>query len=88
MNGDFAQGGTITFTADLPQEVIDKVLANTKEDMDKWLEAGNTFDLSDGHIYQLPERNKAGGRRAGGAVRRLDTGRAEELILYAAISES
>ena len=47
MNGDFAQG-TITFTADLPQEVIDKVLANTKEDMDKWLEAGNTFDLSDG----------------------------------------
>lgn len=47
MNGDFAQG-TITFTADLPQDVIDKVLANTKEDMDKWLEAGNTFDLSDG----------------------------------------
>lgn len=47
MNGDFAQG-TITFTAELPQEVIDKVLANTKEDMDKWLEAGNTFDLSDG----------------------------------------
>lgn len=47
MNGDFAQG-TITFTADLPQEVIDKVLANTKEDMDKWLESGNTFDLSDG----------------------------------------
>ena len=47
MNGDFAHG-TITFTADLPQDVIDKVLANTKEDMDKWLEAGNTFDLSDG----------------------------------------
>ena len=47
MNGDFAQG-TITFTADLPQEVIDKVLANTKEDMGKWLEAGNMFDLSDG----------------------------------------
>ncbi len=47
MNGDFAQG-TISFTADLPQEVIDKVLANTKEDMDKWLESGNTFDLSDG----------------------------------------
>lgn len=47
MSGDFAQG-TITFTADLPQEAIDKVLANTKEDMDKWLETGNTFDLSDG----------------------------------------
>ena len=47
MNEDFAQG-TITFTANLPQEVIDKVLANTKEDMDKWLESGNTFDLSDG----------------------------------------
>lgn len=47
MNGGFAQGA-ITFTADLPQEVIDKVIANTKEDMDKWLEAGNTFDLSDG----------------------------------------
>ena len=47
MNEDFAQG-TIAFTADLLQEVIDKVLANTKEDIDKWLEAGNTFDLSDG----------------------------------------
>lgn len=47
MNGDFAQG-TITFTADLPQEAIDKVLGNTKEDMDKWLDSGNTFDLSDG----------------------------------------
>lgn len=47
MNGDFAHG-TIAFTADLPQEAIDKVLANTKEDMDKWLESRNTFDLSDG----------------------------------------
>lgn len=47
MNGDFAHGTTM-FVADLPQEVIDKVLANTKEDMDKWLESGNTFDLSDG----------------------------------------
>lgn len=47
MNGEFAQS-TFTFKADLPQEVIDKVLANTKEDMDKWLEAGNTFDISDG----------------------------------------
>lgn len=47
MNGEFAQG-TFTFTAHLPQEVIDKVMANTEEDMDKWLEAGNTFDLSDG----------------------------------------
>lgn len=47
MNGDFAQG-TITLTADLPQEAIDKVLGNTKEDMDKWLDSGNTFDLSDG----------------------------------------
>ena len=46
MNEDFAQS-TFTFKADLPQEVIDKVLANTKEDMEKWLEAGNTFDLSD-----------------------------------------
>lgn len=43
----FAQG-SITFTADVPQEAIDKVLANTKEDMDKWLKSGNTFDLSDG----------------------------------------
>lgn len=40
--------GTITFTADLPQEAYDKILGNTPEEMDRMLKPGYAFDLSDG----------------------------------------
>lgn len=41
-------GGSITFKADCPKEVFDKILGNTPEDMARMLQPGSTFDLSDG----------------------------------------
>lgn len=39
---------SVEISADLPQEAIDKILGNTKEDMDRMLSLGYAFDLSDG----------------------------------------
>lgn len=48
--GDFIGrlGGQITFKAELPQEFYDKIFGNTPEEMDRMLQPGYAFDLSDG----------------------------------------
>ena len=48
--GDFIGrlGGQITFKAELPQEFYDKIIGNTPEEMDRMLQPGYEFDLSDG----------------------------------------
>lgn len=38
----------IEIKSELPQEAINKILGNTKEDMDRMLSPGYTIDLSDG----------------------------------------
>ncbi len=38
----------IEIKAELPQEAINKILGNTKEEMDRMLSPGCTIDLSDG----------------------------------------